>query len=124
MSREPYPAWARSVEQVCDYHKVQPQVGLSSDKIEAKREEYGYNELTKPPGKPMWRLVLEQFDDMMVKVCSSALSPGMWLVLGDPEALQDTRAHLRILFYDLSRHQSYQHFIKELGYRRYCSWPQ
>ena len=32
------------------------------------RETFGHNELTKQPGKPMWKLVLEQFDDMLVKV--------------------------------------------------------
>ena len=68
MEREPYPAWARSAEAVCNYHGVDSSVGLKADKVESKRELYGYNELTKPPGKPMWRLVLEQFDDMMVKV--------------------------------------------------------
>ena len=42
--------------------------------VEEKRRQHGFNELAKAPGKPMWRLVLEQFDDMMVKV-SSRLPP-------------------------------------------------
>ena len=70
MSSQSYPAWAREVNEVCQFHGVSADVGLNSDKVASKRESYGYNELTKPPGKPMWRLVLEQFDDMMVKVSS------------------------------------------------------
>lgn len=68
MARESYPAWAREVKDVLDFHHVNREQGLSTAQVERQREEYGFNELTKPPGKPMWRLVLEQFDDMMVKV--------------------------------------------------------
>lgn len=68
MSRPSYPAWAREVKDVCQHHLVDPAVGLKTSDVNDKRESVGYNELTKAPGKPMWRLVLEQFDDMMVKV--------------------------------------------------------
>ena len=38
-----------------------------------QRAKYGWNELAKQPGKPLWRLVLEQFDDMLVKVILAML---------------------------------------------------
>lgn len=63
-----YPAWARSVEEVADHYRVDLQDGLSDDQITAARNQYGRNELEKQPGKPLWKLVLEQFDDMLVKV--------------------------------------------------------
>ena len=39
-----------------------------ADQVEAKRSVYGYNELEKPPQTPLWKLVLQQFDDVLVKV--------------------------------------------------------
>ena len=39
-----------------------------ADQVEAKRSVYGYNELEKPPQTPLWKLVLQQFDEVLVKV--------------------------------------------------------
>lgn len=63
-----YAAWAHSVQDVADHYRVDLQDGLTEDQVTAAREEYGRNELEKQPGKPLWKLVLEQFDDMLVKV--------------------------------------------------------
>lgn len=65
-----YAAWAHSVQEVTDYYRVDLQDGLNEDQVTAAREQYGRNELEKQPGKPLWKLVLEQFDDMLVKVYS------------------------------------------------------
>ena len=67
-----YPAWSEPIEAVAAYQGTDLQVGLTEQQIAAKREQYGFNELEKQPGKPLWKLVLEQFDDMLVKVCSAA----------------------------------------------------
>ena len=42
--------------------------GLSSYEAGKRRERYGWNELANEKGKPLWRLVLEQFDDMLIKL--------------------------------------------------------
>ena len=65
-----YAAWAYSVQEVADHYRVDLQDGLSEEQVAAAREQYGRNELQKQPGKPLWKLVLEQFDDMLVKVLS------------------------------------------------------
>jgi len=52
--------------------KVDPAVGLSDKEVEARRAEYGSNELEKQPGKSMFELVLEQFDDPLVKILLAA----------------------------------------------------
>ena len=72
-----FPAWSESVEAVAAYHGTDLQVGLTEQQVAAKREQYGFNELEKQPGKPLWKLVLEQFDDMLVKVCSAACPADM-----------------------------------------------
>ncbi|KAL6005654.1 Calcium-transporting ATPase 2, endoplasmic reticulum-type [Asimina triloba] len=68
MEETPFPAWAWSVEQCLKEYNVKLDKGLSSHEVEKLRERYGWNELIKEKGKPLWRLVLEQFDDMLVKI--------------------------------------------------------
>ncbi|CAK9141504.1 unnamed protein product [Ilex paraguariensis] len=68
MDVTPFPAWSWSVEQCLKEYKVKLDKGLSSYDVEKRRERYGWNELKKEKGKPLWRLVLEQFDNMLVKI--------------------------------------------------------
>jgi Ca2+-transporting ATPase len=68
MDEKPFPAWSWSVEQCLKEFSVKLDKGLSTYEVEKRRERYGLNELTKEKGKPLWRLVLEQFDDMLVKI--------------------------------------------------------
>ena len=63
-----YPAWVHSVQEVADHYQVDLQNGLTDDQVAVARERFGRNELEKQPGKALWKLVLEQFDDMLVKV--------------------------------------------------------
>ena len=67
-----YPAWAHTTDEVLAHHQVDEQLGLSDAQVEAQRIKYGYNELEKEPGTPLWKLVLAQFDDMLVKVPPNA----------------------------------------------------
>lgn len=59
--------WAATVDAVADALDVDLGVGLSSEEVAARRERHGWNELQKEPATPLWRLVLAQFDDMLVK---------------------------------------------------------
>lgn len=73
------PAWCQTVEQVLDSQSSNLQSGLTSDEVQRRRDKYGWNELEKEPATPLWKLVLAQFDDMLVKAsrrpvhCSSML---------------------------------------------------
>lgn len=68
MDEKPFPAWSWAVEQCLKEFNVKLDKGLSTYEVEKRRERYGLNELTKEKGKPLWRLVFEQFDDMLVKI--------------------------------------------------------
>ena len=68
MAAEGYPAWAQAIDDVVNHYQVDLQGGLTDEQVAEARQRYGINELEKQPGKPLWRLVLEQFDDMLVKV--------------------------------------------------------
>lgn len=82
--RDQFPAWVRSPEQTAAHYGVDLETGLTSAQVEQQRSKHGWNELEKAPGKPLWKLVLEQFDDMLVKVINgspSIPSPHHWKVL-------------------------------------------
>jgi len=55
-------------QQCCDYFNVTPDRGLSSDQVKKNNAKYGPNELPAEEGKTLWQLVLEQFDDLLVKI--------------------------------------------------------
>ena len=46
--------------------------GLTDEKIKALREKHGWNELEQEEGTPIWKLILEQFDDALVKILLAA----------------------------------------------------
>ncbi|KAJ8573085.1 hypothetical protein K7X08_009596 [Anisodus acutangulus] len=72
MEEKPFPAWSWSVDQCLKEYLVKLEKGLSTYEVEKRRERYGLNELEKEKGKPLWRLVLEQFDDILVKILLGA----------------------------------------------------
>jgi Ca2+ transporting ATPase len=42
--------------------------GLTEDQVTKLREKYGHNEMPAEEGKKLWELILEQFDDLLVKI--------------------------------------------------------
>ena len=61
-----------SADDLCEYFGVDPSKGLTPEDVEKKREEFGWNELDKEESTPLWKLVLEQFDDTLVKILLAA----------------------------------------------------
>nr|CAH7724389.1 unnamed protein product [Callosobruchus chinensis] len=61
-------AHMKTVEEVHNYFGTDPERGLSSDQVKKFQEKYGPNELPAEEGKSLWQLVLEQFDDLLVKI--------------------------------------------------------
>jgi len=55
-------------QECCDYFGVNQERGISQDQVKKAREKYGLNELPAEEGKSIWQLVLEQFDDLLVKI--------------------------------------------------------
>ena len=71
-----YPAWSRPVTEVASKWGVNLATGLSSAVVEARRAVYGFNELKKEACKPLWKLILEQFDDPLVKARAAPHAQG------------------------------------------------
>lgn len=73
----------KSVEEVLKEFGVSPDQGLNDKQVEEGLNKYGLNgmlcihiifllELPRDEGKPLWKLVLEQFDDLLVKILLAA----------------------------------------------------
>ena len=60
--------WTQSPNQCAFSFGLDPDVGLNGKQVTKARDKYGFNELAKEDGKPLWKLVLEQFDDALVKI--------------------------------------------------------
>jgi Ca2+-transporting ATPase len=60
--------WTDDVEQVASAFGLDLARGLGAKQVSAARAVHGFNELDKEDGKPLWKLVLEQFDDALVKI--------------------------------------------------------
>lgn len=57
-----------STQEVFEHFRTDPERGLSEDQCKKYLEKYGPNELPAEEGKPLWQLILEQFDDLLVKI--------------------------------------------------------
>lgn len=80
--------WTVSASAALAHLGVDESTGLSTEEATAKLERDGPNELDKEPGKPLWKLVLEQFDDMLVKVLLAAAFISFLLAFFDASAAE------------------------------------
>ena len=63
-----YPAWSKTTAATCEFYETDVGKGLLTEECARRRERFGKNELTKAKGKSLLKLVLEQFDDALVKI--------------------------------------------------------
>jgi len=61
-------AFCKTTNEVMLYFNVDEEVGLSDEQIKRNLEKYGPNELPTEESKKLWQLILEQFDDLLVKI--------------------------------------------------------
>jgi Ca2+ transporting ATPase len=78
-------AFAKSYDEVLQYFGVNPDTGLTDEQVAAAQEKYGTNELPAEEGKQLWQLILEQFDDLLVKILLLAAIISFILALFEEE---------------------------------------
>ncbi|XP_012738043.2 sarcoplasmic/endoplasmic reticulum calcium ATPase 2 isoform X1 [Fundulus heteroclitus] len=61
-------AHTKSVEEVYGHFCVNESTGLSLEEVKRQKEKWGLNELPAEEGKSLWELVLEQFEDLLVRI--------------------------------------------------------
>ncbi|KAK9734870.1 hypothetical protein RND81_04G168700 [Saponaria officinalis] len=77
--------WAKDVKECEDKYGVSRHVGLSTHEVETRHKVYGLNELDKHEGPSIWRLILDQFNDTLVRIllCAAVVSFVLALYDGD-----------------------------------------
>lgn len=71
----------KSVNELCKIFEVDEEHGLSEVAAAKALIKFGTNELPAEEGKPLWKLVLEQFDDLLVKILLLAATISFVLAL-------------------------------------------
>ncbi|OMO67622.1 Cation-transporting P-type ATPase [Corchorus capsularis] len=66
--QDTFPAWARDVKQCEEKYQVNQETGLLSAEVEKRRQIYGLNELEKHEGTSIIKLILDQFNDTLVRI--------------------------------------------------------
>ncbi|XP_050230437.1 calcium-transporting ATPase 1, endoplasmic reticulum-type-like [Mercurialis annua] len=70
--RDKFPAWSKGVLECEEHYRVNHEVGLSSEEVEKRRQIHGLNELEKHEGTSIFKLILEQFNDTLVRILLAA----------------------------------------------------
>ncbi|CAI9759184.1 unnamed protein product [Fraxinus pennsylvanica] len=68
LNGENYAPWSEDVGQCEEKYQVSREYGLSSSDVEKRRLIYGLNELEKHEGPSIFRLILDQFNDTLVRI--------------------------------------------------------
>lgn len=63
-----YAAWSKDVKECEEKYQVRKEYGLSADEVEKRKQIYGLNELEKHDGPSIFKLVLDQFNDTLVRI--------------------------------------------------------
>ncbi|KAF8020365.1 hypothetical protein BT93_G0922 [Corymbia citriodora subsp. variegata] len=71
-NREVFPAWAKDTQECKEKYQVTCEEGLSSAEVEKRRQIHGYNELEKHEGVSIFKLILDQFSDTLVRILLAA----------------------------------------------------
>jgi hypothetical protein len=74
-----------TASEVADALRVDVTRGLSPAEVERRRARHGWNELPSEPPEPLWKLVLAQFDDKLVKILLAAAVVSFLLALSDTQ---------------------------------------
>ncbi|GAB2286031.1 Calcium-transporting ATPase 1, endoplasmic reticulum-type [Dionaea muscipula] len=74
--RDDFAAWSKDAKECEEEYGVSRDYGLSSEEVEKRQKIYGLNELDKHEGPSIWRLILDQFNDMLVRIllCAAVVS--------------------------------------------------
>jgi|TARA_B110000003_G_scaffold8680_1_gene9013 Ca2+-transporting ATPase len=94
MTAPVYPAWSNAPARTLAHHDSDETVGIASASVDDRRARAGgHNELEREPGKALWRLVLEQFDDALVKVLLAAAAVSLALAYAEGGAEEGLAAY-------------------------------
>ncbi|KAI3667601.1 hypothetical protein L6452_42667 [Arctium lappa] len=72
LDQNQYAAWAKDVQECERNYQVDREHGLSDGEVEKRLQKFGTNELEKHEGQSVFRLILDQFNDTLVRILLAA----------------------------------------------------
>lgn len=78
-------AFSKEIPVVLEKLAVDPLTGLSDSEVEVRRKQYGRNEIPPPPPTSFFKLVLKQFEDLLVLILLGAAFISFILALFESE---------------------------------------
>jgi len=78
-------AWCETTGGACKYFDVDSKLGLSKFQVEANRKKWGRNEMPPEEGKSLWAMIVEQFEDLLVRILLLAACISFVLALFEEE---------------------------------------
>jgi P-type Ca2+ transporter type 2A len=78
--------WAHDASSVASAHTVTVSSGLPSSTVRTLRARHGPNAVPAQPTTALWRLILAQFDDQLVKILLAAAGVSLLLALSEASA--------------------------------------
>lgn len=76
-----FAAQSRSIEECISHFETNIDSGLSEAEASRRLDVNGYNELEKEKPVPMWKLVVEQFDDYLIKILLASAAFSFFLAI-------------------------------------------
>ena len=77
--------WSLEAEEVLEAWKTNREKGLDSNEAEKRRKTFGANELPPEPKDPLWKLFLDEFDDLLVRILLAAAAVDTVLAYSEGE---------------------------------------
>mmetsp|Transcript_39481 Transcript_39481/g.85944 ORF Transcript_39481/g.85944 Transcript_39481/m.85944 type:complete len:1019 (-) Transcript_39481:309-3365(-) len=78
-------AFVRTAEEVLSHFEVDGNTGLTDEEASRRLLRFGRNEMPPDEGVPFWKLVLKQFDDLLVKILIASAVISFLLAVFDGE---------------------------------------
>ncbi|KVH88471.1 Calcium-transporting P-type ATPase, subfamily IIA, SERCA-type [Cynara cardunculus var. scolymus] len=72
LDRSQYAAWAKDIRECEQNYQVDREQGLSDGEVEKRLQKFGTNELEKHEGQSVFQLILDQFNDTLVRILLAA----------------------------------------------------
>ncbi|GMH23102.1 hypothetical protein Nepgr_024945 [Nepenthes gracilis] len=89
LDTEIFPAWSKEGYECEKHYDVERISGLSSQEVEKRRQICGFNELDQHDGPSLWRLILDQFNDTLVRILLVAAVMSFVLAMFDGSEMGD-----------------------------------
>lgn len=77
--------WQKTPKQLFNHFQVDPRNGLTQEQVDEQRAVYGYNEIPEQEKTSIWKLILQQFEDLFVLILLGAAFISFILALTEDE---------------------------------------